>query len=64
MKQTILRIEYMVLRKEHIKRALMRIQIEQDGKTDLTPDNDLDLSKVDWRKFDSLWTSYVPNYRQ
>ena len=53
MKRTMMRIEYQVLRKEYVKRALMRIQIEQDGKTDLTPDDDLDLSNVDWRKFDS-----------
>ena len=64
MNRSNLLMEYRVLRMEYLKRVLMRIQIEQDGETNLVPDEDLDLSNVNWQKFAFLWESYVPQYRK
>ena len=56
-------MEYRVLRKEYIKRKLMDIQLKQDGHSSLMPDEDLDLSNVNWQKFECLWSCYTPGYR-
>jgi hypothetical protein len=39
-----------VLRVEYLKRRLMEIQLEQDGKSNLVVDEELDLSRVNWNK--------------
>ena len=44
-------MEYRVLRTEYLKRKLMEIQLEQDGETSIVPDEELDLSNVDWSKY-------------